>query len=773
MPNPEWLTDPTSANYVAPGERDPSAVRLLTGYPTPNLPPTAPGNPGRYQVANPNINNTRQEVVRVDYDLNDKWRLTGRYTHDLSQTRELQGLFFGTTSMPGTAATDTDVPGSVAAFVVKSILGNNRLNEAQYQFSSNRIGSAKAEDVRNTRAEFGVTIPEVFPENVNDIIPIIDVAGLGLLGANQLFRIQYLNHTFTDNFSWQRGDHALKFGGLMTFEQKNENAASVSHGRFSFVATANGPSAFQSFLRGNATSACAACCLHRGRARHRPAAAVQPLRALRARHLAPAVELHGGLRRPLLALPADHREGQPAGHLRPVGVQRGQRAGVRRRQRHPHQPELGDLLVGIIQGGVNSPYGDGIYAFQKDSIQPRVGFSWDPTSTGDTIVRGAYGMYFDQPLVGIFEQNSFTMPPIVNNVTFLNPQLANPAAGQTPTTTGVRTIIASATDFKNPRMMQWSMGVTRRVLAQAFAEISYVGSRGDNLIRPTDINYPQPADVVALQTATGSTAVNPVRPFRSYGAITYRETTARSRYHGLLTAFRYNAGRAGTANINYTLSRNQTDASNDRDALDIPQNPLDPDADYADARTDRRHIMTALYIYEVPMLSDAGAIVRALAGGWQVAGIVNVSSGQPVPRLTVSTNNFRRGVHADLVGDIQAGERIDGTAVYWFNPAAFAPPADGTFGNSGRAPFRQAGRHQWDVTLSKNFYPTADTRLQFRADFINAFNQLQWQADPTASQLDNTCTVSITSCTVATDRFGQVLATRAPREIQLGIKLYW
>ena len=50
------------------------------------------------------------------------------------------------------------------------------------------------------------------------------------------------------------------------------------------------------------------------------------------------------------------------------------------------------------------------------------------------------------------------------------------------------------------------------------------------------------------------------------------------------------------------MSRNQTDASNDRDALDIPQNPLDPDAEYADARTDRRHIVTASYIYEVPTL---------------------------------------------------------------------------------------------------------------------------------------------------------------------------
>jgi len=63
------------------------------------------------------------------------------------------------------------------------------------------------------------------------------------------------------------------------------------------------------------------------------------------------------------------------------------------------------------------------------------------------------------------------------------------------------------------------------------------------------------------------------------------------------------------------------------------------------------------------------------------------------------------------------------------------PPADGTFGNSGRAPFRQPGRHQWDITLSKNFYPTAGTRVQVRADFINAFDQVQWQADPVANDI--------------------------------------
>ena len=432
----------------------------------------------------------------------------------------------------------------------------------------------------------------------------------------------------------------------------------------------------------------------------------------------------------------------------------------------------GNLLDGIIQGGVNSPFGDGIYEFKKNSIQPRAGVAWDLSDDGATVVRSAFGIYYDQPLVGIFEQNSFTMPPIVNNITFTNATLANPASGQTATTTGVRTIIATSTDFENPRTMQWNVGVTQRFANWMTGEVSYVGSRGDNLIRPTDLNYPEPSAVVALNNTVAG-GVNPVRPFQSYGAITFRETTARSRYQGLLSSLKLEGGRGASATLNYTLSRNQTDATNDRDAVDIPQNPRNPDADYADARTDRRHIFNASFIYELPFFRSSGALRKAVLGGWQLAGIANISSGQPVSRILVLSDTFRRGVFADQVGDPQVGERFVNGVPFWFNPDAYAPPAAGTFGNSGRAPFRQPGRHQWDLNLSKNFYPTSTIRLQLRAEFINAFNQRQWLADPTVGGLDNTCTTSNTACNVAGDRFGQIIATRAAREIQLGLKLYW
>ena len=775
VPNPNWLTDPTSANYVAPALRDANAVALLAAYPAPNLPQLTPDGPGRYANSVPNINNTRQEVFRGDYDLSRNWKITGRYTQDLSETREGRGLFL-TTDVPNVATTETAVPGKVFAATVKTIMGGSRLNELSVQRSGNRISSETPDGTRNRRSDYGINIPEIFPENADNIIPYLSITGLSDVRANQLINIEYVNWTVTDNFSWQRGDHAFKFGGLGSWEQKNENAASVTQGNFTFATTANGPSSFQSFLSGNRAGACSACAYTEAERD-----ITMNLRFSRFEfyaqdswRLKPHFTLDYGVRYSLYPPVTDANNQlvtfDPAAYDASRAPRFANAIGTF------IDPTTGDLLVGIIQGGVNSPFGDGIYAFVKDSIQPRIGFAWDVSRTGATVLRGAYGIYYDQPLVGIFEQNSFTTPPIVSNVTLNNIQLSNPAAGTSPTTSGVRTISSTATDFKNPRTQQWNATVTHRVLSKGVVEVSYVGARGDNLIRPTNLNFAQPADVVALQSTVAG-AVNPARPFRSYGVITHRETTAINRYNGLLTSFRYEGGRTGTATLNYTLSRNQTDSTNDRDAIDIPQNPADPGADYADARTDRRHIFTASYVYELPFFAEStNGFAKAALGGWQLAGIVYMNSGQPMPRILVLDNNGRRGVFPDEVGDPQAGEGdVKGTQ-YWFNPAAFMPPADGTFGNSGRAPFRQPGYHKWDVTLSKNFYLFGETRMQFRADFINVFNQVNWNADPLSNGLDNTCTnaVDLSTCVSTADpTFGRVLQARAAREIQLGIKLYW
>ncbi len=135
----------------------------------------------------------------------------------------------------------------------------------------------------------------------------------------------------------------------------------------------------------------------------------------------------------------------------------------------------GDPLVGLIVAGKNSPYGRAIYEFKKNSIQPRIGFSWDPQETGDTILRGAFGIYYDQPLVGIFEQNSQTSPPIVSTVSLTGIRLSNPGAGVTTTTSGVQGDPGDRDGLREPAHDQWNLTMTKRLFANAVAEVGYVG----------------------------------------------------------------------------------------------------------------------------------------------------------------------------------------------------------------------------------------------------------------------------------------------------------
>ncbi len=755
--DPAWLNNPANPNYVAPALRDPNAVLLLSGWPAPNTGTNA------YTDPRPNPQNTRQEVIRLDWSISNKWRLMGRYTHDQSNTTEAGGLFFNT-ALPDVATTQTSVPGQIAVAQLTTTINPHLLNEFSFQFSSNAITSLYGDNARNTRTEYGITIPELFPENREGLIPTINITGLSSLGAPQLFDNTYRNYTVADNLSWQAGNHTFKGGFLLAFETKDELSGTATQGSFTFVA-AGGFTAFQNFLRGNAGGLCGASCFYS-----------EPNRELANQFTFPRYEFYvqdswkarAGLTLDLglryAIYPAVTDQNNLLTNFVPA---RFDPANAPQFTGGNLVPGTGDFTNGIIQAGVNSPYGDAVYNTSYGNLQPRVGLSWDPKQDGKTVIRGGYGIYYDQPLIGIFLQNAQVNPPLVQTPTVLNTQLSNPGAGTSPTSVSPLALIGSSDPFAVPRTQQWNVGIQRQLYQRGVVDVSYVGSAGNDLIQPVDINQPQPEDVVAL-----AGVVNRARPYPGYAGITYRQTTARSRYNGLLVGFRHEGGRGGTVAVSYTLSQTKTDASNDRDAVDLPQNPEDLGAEYAIARTDRTHVFTLNYVYELPFLKNSKGFVKQVLAGWQISGITQFWSGPPISRVVNGvTNGSRRGIrvsqNSDPFSNIPAN--VAG-GVYWFNPAAFAAPADGTYGNTGRAIFRLPGVNQWDITLSKNWYPSKDTRLQFRADFINAFNHTQF--DPT--QIQNVCsgvTADLT-CTTA-GRLGQITNTRAPREIQLGVRLSW
>jgi hypothetical protein len=764
--NPAWLNDPANANYVAPENRDPVAVRLLELWPAPNA-FSATGT-AQFVNSNPTVNNTRQEVIRTDVDVNSRWKIVGRYTHDLSETVEPGGLFTNIV-VPNVSITHTDVPGQVAALELRGAFGN-KLNELKYQFSSNRINTSDDDRNVNTRDQLSVDIPELFPENNAGRLPSLSVTGLSGITTIQEFNIEYFNHSIADNLTWQRANHGYKMGFILSFEQKNENANNNTQGAFSFGNTAGVRTGFQNFLTGNRDGLCGVNCSYTEFQQdvtnhlrfNRYEMFVQDTWRLRSN-----MTLDYGVRYSLAPALTDTNNALvtfDASRFVPGAGPRCANATCT-----ALIPGTGDPLNGQIVAGVNSPFGRSIYPTDKNNIQPRAGFSWDPFGDGRTIVRSGYGVYFDQPLVGIFEQNSFTSPAFVRSSAVQNPSLQNPGAGVAAGTVGLPgTLQATDPNFQMPRTQQWNVGVQRQVYRRGSIDVSYVGSHGDHLIQPLDLNQAQPQAVVSEIAAGGG--INTARPFLGYAGITMRQTTARSNYHGLLTQFRHEGGRQGTYVFNYTLSRARTTATNDRDAADFPQNPLDLDAEYSDARTDRRHIFSANYIYELPFFRDAGsAVLKAVLGGWQISGITTINSGAPISRIVANTNGGRRGARANQVGDPRVGEL---EFPFWFDPTAFAPPADGQYGTPTRVDtLRFPGRNQTDLALSKNFYPLSK-RLQFRADFINAFNHTQWLG------VDNACsaanTVTLNRCDIGGgDTFGQITSTRLPREIQLSLKLFW
>jgi hypothetical protein len=431
----------------------------------------------------------------------------------------------------------------------------------------------------------------------------------------------------------------------------------------------------------------------------------------------------------------------------------------------------------------------------KNDWAPRIGFAWDPWNNAKSVFRGGYGVYYDQALVGIVEQNSFTTPPFNNSnsptgtvaapILFGNPTPASPA-----TRGNLGGVNATTSPWVTPVIQQWALSWQQELFRNALIEIGYAGSAGNHLIRPVDINAPTPAEIIAASrgiagcdtalSASNNPAncINLARPFRGFGAITDRQTSATSRYHGLLTSFRLRPTRGITAQLAYTWSKNITDATNDRDAIDVPQIRTNLHLERAASRLDRTHVFVASYVYEVPTFHSGFAstgVGRTLLSGWEIAGITTAQTGLPLNRVVQgSTTVPARGTRPDIVSDPldNIPTNPNGGIPYAFNPFAFRTTLSGQIGNSPRSPFRFPSQFFTDLNLTKNFNFTERYKLQFRAEFYNIFNKTifndVFQTIP--DRLPTDAAFNSISNLAAISQFGQFFSTRDPRQVQLGLK---
>jgi hypothetical protein len=783
-------------NVIPQGRLDPVALSLLNLFPEPNVASTVAGRaPNRFAVTSPNIQNTRQETIRVDHNFNSSHNLTGRYTRDLSRTRELGGLFFGVT-LPDIATTDTSVPGDVLAVNLTSSFGPNIVNEALFTYSGNKITTDLVG--RYTRDNVNIPNRELFPENNSNLPPTL-VTGLGTIGAGQLYNIAYRNWNPKNNTTVVRGSHTIKFGADVSFEAKDENAANEAQGRFSFtglqtrITGVTSGNAFADFLLGRASTYSEAerdvtVNLRFGRTEFY----IQDTWKVR-----PNFQLDYGLRYYRYRQAYDQNNLLATFQPQLYSAARApQCADVRCAS---FVTSTFNLTNGFAYAGVNSPHGRRVQKADKNDWGPRIGFAWDPRGDGKTVLRGGYGIYYDQPLVGIVEQNAFTTPPFNNSIslsaTVQNPiTYQNPNAGAAATSRGnLGTVNATTDPFETPIIQQWSLTVQREPFRNAVFEIGYSGSAGNNLIRPVDLNAPTPQEILNVSQGVAgcdptlnaannpNNCINLARPFRGFGSIIDRQTSATSRYHGLLSSFQMRERRGLTLQLSYTWSKTLTDATNDRDAIDIPQLRNNFQIERAVSRLDRTHVFVASYVYQVPVFRSGFASTtagRLLLSGWELAGISTAQTGLPLNRVVQGTGVGPRGSRPNIVGDPMANipQNPTGGRPYLFNPLAFRPSTVGQIGSSGRAPLRFPNQFFTDINIAKNLLFTERYRLQLRAEFFNAFNQTifddVFQTIPDRLPTDAAFN-SIQNLINTGSQFGQAFSTRAPREIQLGVKFYF
>lgn len=782
-------------------------------------------NSGTYGLFYParNTSKFRQEIFKLDTTLTNKLSAFYRFENDKIPTLEANSLFSNGTQLPGVATTQTESPGRTHTVQANYVVSPNFLIEGRYTHAYGAILSSNTGLLATANTSIPVNL--AYP-NQRDRIPTIGTTASTLTGTGfSAFTGfgPYNNFSTKDDFggnvTYILGSHSMKFGGDFSKYRKNENAlAGNNEGIFTTFlnTTAASPTqglvcttgtcaagnqtvlqTFANFLLGTNASFSQAKADYTADLRQRnfEAYAQDEFRVRK------NLTLYYGVRYSFFGSPYD---------------QNGLLTNFVPELYDPSKAPLvsgdGNRVVnasknfcnGLIVNTQNyqtapnnctpiaSPYGKFVVKAPKRNFAPRVGLAYDPFGTGTTSIRAGYGIYHEQTLVGIFEQNLISNPPYQETTSLSGIALNQSFAANPLATLGAIAVRGEDTDWKTPYMQHWSLDVQRQVMKNTIVDVGYYGSKGTNLIGIVDINLLRPGYAIGLGAtacATGTSTtpsapcqvagtaftsstqeliLNQIRPYRGYSAVNIIKPEFNSNYNSLQVAVQHRFSGISQVNLSYTFAKNLTDNQTDRSTA--PQNPFDIRSEYGRAQLDRRHVFVTNYIYEIPFYRHNHGAAGLLLGGWQSSGIFTYQTGLP---FTATIANYdpsgigllgssASGARPNQIGDPNSGGA--GTQQQFFNTAAFQTtfPTTGisnTPGSAGRGTIQGPSTTRFDFSLMKNFHFTETMNLQLRGELFNAFNTT------------NFTTLGTTASTLTgTTAFGLVTGTRDPRTVQFGIK---
>ncbi len=743
---------------------------IINALPTPNDAPLGPNV--LVSTLGSTFNHT-QEIAKIDHTFGPRLSAFFRFINDSIPTTEPGGLFTSS-PLPGVSTTSTNSPGRNYLGHFTAPLSSSLVVDAGYAYSTGAIISDPTGSILQGRSpDIAATLP--FTSSLKRVPSLTFTGGSSITGFGQ-YRDYDRNHNVFANVSKTVGNHSLRAGFSYHHYEKTENAAGNNSSTFGFTnkGAPAGPTtyeqSFANFLTGFVTQFTQASL-----------DLTPDINANQVEfygqdqwHMRPNLTLSYGLRYSLFRQPVDANNFltsfdpklyDPAkaptidanGNICTTGPCVG--GGTPNPNFNP--------LNGIVVNGTSSPFGSQVGSTPTSNFAPRVGFAWDPFSTGKTSIRGGYGIFYDATLFGVYEQNIFQNPPFVQSVSILNTQFANPGS-VAPTLSALPPALrASPADFKTPYNQEWNLDIQREVVHNLMVDVGYYGSKATHLLGIADINQPQPGAYIAagLGTPTNEAKLNLVRPFLGYGPINQIDTRFDSNYHSLQMAGRWQFNHNSLLAVSYTWSHALTNAQSDRSSA--AQNTYNVAGEYGPSALDRRHVFSANYIYELPFFRQRHDVLGQTLGGWELSGLVTANTGLPLTALTNSTadpagqgtalSTSAASLRPDQIGNPNTGPN---TFAQWFNIGAFANVPAGQFrpGNTGRGSILGPGYQRWDVALLKNFPIHEDMRFQFRAEAFNVFNHTNFNT---------------VGATFGSSTFGKITGVRDPRIMQVALKFYF